>query len=1167
MSKLHSYKDFDAATVPLEGSNLIEASAGTGKTYSIAILVLRLVLEKRLPVKDILMVTFTKAAVAELEERIRLFIRSAYKASLGKEIQDANIAALVEKAIAVETDGSRAVSAQGATKGEQTVQLLREAVLFLDETSVLTIHSFCQQTLGEFAFETNQLFGAEMVPDISPIIEAELNRFWRRHVTTLQAGLLEKIWYEGMKDDIQRLLREHLSGKLYLGFDEKGDYAITPVTQKKWLRQLTELEEKEDQLKEELYAYVTTHNVRLKDTCDGNTYAKKSLSGLIGTPQDFVREVANKRGTGYIVKLFADILERIDTWNSVSEEKVGLLQAIRRQLNGLAIKEAGEGVKVFKERNNMLGYDDLIGNLHSALVKRENIPLEEALRQKYKAVFVDEFQDTDRQQFEIFDKAFGQNTILFYIGDPKQSIYAWRKADIFTYFQARSGVQQVYTMNRNFRSSADFIEAMNRFFLPAKDFDTFYFKGEGDAIEYIPVESPDKNTKGSFYNNTVRESSISIRFLPKKEDIAPSVAAQVAQLLLDKAYQIHTAKGPGQSDKDSGQPAKDPCKRSLLPSDIGILVRTGREGKDIKAALSRLGIPAVTLDDSKVLQSEEARYLLYLLEALESPVRTSINRALLSPFTAYTINDILLLDDEAALTLFSKYRSRWHDDGIYTALMDFVADFGVRHVLLQSRTENGERIITNFFQLAELVHQIESRKSLSMAEVISWLKRNIDGLSTEGDEYTQRVESDEEAVKIVTIHKSKGLEYNIVLAPFLDFNTGDRFEFVSFRDPGSGVYVGAEKDRLTEEQRTWQQQQAEQENRRLLYVALTRAVYKCYIFRNAKQKVSTLSIFTEALKDAPPALIQFEEGEVPELTAGYRIRQTPGPAIPARSVRFSLLQENWRRVSYTMLAAKPVHVQRPRPIPIEDEYDTFIFHTLRRGAKTGSLLHFIFENVHFSDDSRWEKWLEEGIRRFAPGQRELYLPMLQRMLKEVLHTRIQIEGEDFTLSAVGRNKRITEFEFDFPVPVFLASDLNALSNAQLSIIVKDPRELGARQLEGIMNGKMDLFFEQGGRYYILDWKSNYLGSSPGDYAPLPLEEAMRENNYHLQYLIYTLAAKKYLETRLPGFDYATQFGGVIYFFVRGARSGSSNSIYTIKPGLEKIEELEEIFHSKAGSSS
>jgi exodeoxyribonuclease V beta subunit len=620
------------------------------------------------------------------------------------------------------------------------------------------------------------------------------------------------------------------------------------------------------------------------------------------------------------------------------------------------------------------------------------------------------------------------------------------------------------------------------------------------------------------------------------------VAAQVAQLLWGQAYRI----------------SNDAGKRALLPSDIGILVRTGREGKEVKAALSRLGIPAVTLDDSKVLQSQEAIYLLYLLEALETPVRASINRALLSPFTAYTINDILLLDDEAALALFSKYRSRWHNDGIYTALMDFVTDFGVRHVLLQSHTENGERIITNFFQLAELVHQVESRKSLSMAEVISWLRRSIDDMSTEGDEYTQRVESDEEAVKIVTIHKSKGLEYKIVLAPFLDFNTGERFGFVSFRDPATGVYVGAERDRLTEEQRAWQQKQAEQENRRLLYVTLTRAVYKCYIFKNARQRTSTLSVFTEALRDAPPNLIRFEEGEVPVPAGSYLIPRAAGPSKTVAPVRFSLLQENWRRMSYTMLAAKPVHGPRPRPVAAEDEYGAFIFHTLRKGAKTGNLLHFIFENIHFSDDSRWEKSLEEGIRRFAPGQREFYLPMLQRMLKEVLHARIQIDGAEFTLSAVGRNKRITEFEFDFPVPVFLPSGLNALSDAELSIIVKDSRELAARQLEGIMNGKMDLFFEHGGRYYILDWKSNYLGSSPEDYAPLPLAVAMRENNYHLQYLIYTLAAKKYLESRLAGFDYSTQFGGVIYLFVRGARSGSSNSMYTIRPSLEKIKELEEI---------
>ena len=1124
------YLEFNAATVPLKDSNLIEASAGTGKTYSIAILVLRLVLEQQLPVKNILMVTFTKAAVAELQARVRLFIRMAYKASLGKQVTDKNINNLVNKAI---TDAGKKNSSKG-TKAIQ--QVLQNAVSLLDEIAVLTIHSFCQQTLQEFAFETRQLFGAELITDSSPMLKTALNNFWRRHVTTMDARLLERIWSDEMKWKMQMLVQEHLGGKHYLGYDPKEDYNITASVQNKWLKELEKLEEKEARLKKDLFAYVKKHNNRLKKLCDSHTYARRSLLSHVPTPASFIKVVESKINVGYIDTLFPDILKQIAAYSPIIDKRKELLGRILHQLNCLAIKETVEAMAHLKGGTNIIGYDELIENLHAALVMKENPSLEEALRKKYKAVLVDEFQDTDRHQYEIFDKAFGRNSILFYIGDPKQSIYGWRKADVFTYFKARKKVKQVYSMNQNFRSSAIYIEAMNRFFLPEADFDTFYFSRQKDAIEYIPVESPPKNAKGSFCKGGKPEVPLSIRTLPK-DDIPAATAAQVAHLLRNKAWQIKNG------TKQQG----------LLPSDIGVLVRTKRQGIKIKEALSKVGIPAVTFDDSMVLQSEEARYLLYLLEAVEDPDRSSVNRALLSPFTGYTIDDILRLDDETVMTFFSKYKTRWVADGIYTALTDFMKDFGVHHVLLRSHTEDGERIITNFMQLAELLHQVESRKSLTTVEIIAWLCRHIDGMATEGDEYIQRVESDEEAVKIVTIHKSKGLEYKIVLAPYLEFNApGLRYEFISFRDPATGEYVGAEPERLTIEQLGLQQQQDEQENRRLLYVALTRAIYKCYIFVSEKGKASTLLDFTQMLPEKSDRFVQFEKGSIKAPAGKYRIEKTPKVSKSARPVRFSLLQPNWQRVSYTMLAAKATYKLKAHTIPENNAYDTFIYQTLRTGAKTGDLVHFLLENIDFANDKSWEKWIEESVRRYAPSQRKLYTPMLRSLIQEVLNARIQTDDAGFTLSSVNASRRINEFEFDFPVSPFRPCDLNAFTDAP--ILVKD----FPGQLEGIMNGKMDLFFEHDGRYYILDWKSNHLGADPANYSTPALTEAMRENNYHLQYLLYTLAAKKYLQSRLPHFDYGKHFGGVIYFFVRGARANSENGIFTVKPPIETIKALEGI---------
>lgn len=1133
MSEHITYQEFNAGTVPLQESNLIEASAGTGKTYSIAILVLRLVLENALSIKEILMVTFTKAAVAELEERIRLFVRNAYKITQGQETTDENIFRIVEDA--VNRNGLEAVQQQ-----------LRDAVLFLDETAVLTIHSFCQQTLNEFAFETDQLFGAEMIQDTKTLISEEVQKFWRRYVTTLDIRLLEKIWEPNMMDAINVALNEHMGGKRYYAYQPGRRYTIKPKEQEEWLQQLDTLDEIKETAGKKVLELVVNEREKMREACKGNANGKRYLLPLLDDTEKFIATVEERRHkSDYIGKLLPDLVEVMNAADLIDEQRKEIVQQVTSRLYCFAIDEIAAGVKGFKKRNNLLSYDDMITNLHRALVEKNNPRLEEVLREKYKAVFVDEFQDTDRMQYEIFEKAFGKETILFYIGDPKQSIYAWRKADIFTYFKARESVQQRYSMNRNFRSSAPFIDAMNQFFLPVEGFDTFYFTGEAKAIDYFRVESPEDNTKGLLFKGDEPDVPISVFDTANGEELAAAVAAQVATLLRSGEYFI------GDDDE----------RRPVRPSDIGILVRTGKQGREIKTQLARQGVSAVTVDDARVLQSEEATYLLYLMEAMLAPNRSSINRALLSPFTGLKLESVLTLDDEVTLSLFGNYKNKWQQDGIYTAMMDFVADFNIRNVLLHAHTESGERIISNLFQLTELVHQIQNRKNLSMMELVSWLKRGIDGMATEGDEYEQRIESDEEAVNIVTIHKSKGLEYKIVMAPYLDFIPKKQISFFSFRDPDTGDYVGIEKKRMTDEQVESYSRQTEQENRRLLYVAITRGVYKCFIFRNNDKyhKESTLQEFLKVLRQAEisPDLIRFEVGlpVAPEQQpSGYVLPLSP--LDHHTPVRFVLKEQNWRKMSYTMLAAKAEHSLRARPLQQEDPYETFIFHTLKRGAKTGNLLHFLFENINFSDDVRWEKWLTETVRRFVPGQQDLYGPMLRQLLEHVTQTDITVDGRTFPLSAVIWHKRIPEFEFDFPVSAFFPDMLNSLSDERTSVVVRRFHEQGNHELEGIMNGKMDLFFEHEGRYYILDWKSNYLGGTPDEYTPAAVSAAMNENNYHLQYLIYTLAAMKYLQSRLPKFDYEKQFGGVIYCFVRGIRKGQSTGIFTIKPPLSKILQLE-----------
>ncbi len=903
-----------------------------------------------------------------------------------------------------------------------------------------------------------------------------------------------------------------------------------------------QLKATEDTLRQCLVEHLDERAEEIQQLAMGNPHAKKNLQTHFGDPEALLSAIVSKKSTAYIQKLFPDLLERHDECDDAAEKWNGEVYKIISRFNCMAIGQISRGIREYKMQSNQMSFDDMIVNLHEALVVRDQHQLVEGLREKYKAVFIDEFQDTDDLQYAIFQKAFCEDTILFYIGDPKQSIYAWRKADIETYFKAFHEVEHRYSMNTNYRSSAGFIASMNLFFQPVDDFDTFYFRGAADSIDYIRVESPLHNAKGELRRNGLNDVPMSIIERPNKDAISDGVAAQVMALLDGETYSI----------EKNGQ------ERLVRPSDIGILVRKNSEGQAIKRILSKYNIPAVTIGDTKVLQTEEAVELLHILDAMLNISLSTINRALLSPLTGLSIEDLLCLNEEQATERFGLYKSTWEKDGIYNALMGFVSDFNVQQNLLKGKVENGERIITNLYQLVELFHKVQSSKMLNPQELLSWLKRGIDGMETEGDEYLQRVESDEEAVKIVTIHKSKGLEYNIVLAPYLDFTFFDKREIFSFKHPELKKYVSAVKRELTDTDMVLISAQEEQENRRLLYVTITRGVYKCFVYKNTRTKNSTLETFTRALKNADESLIAFEEGlEIPE---GYSFRkgtQDWKPFVQNGAVDFRLVQQNWTRMSYSRL-----NVQHERSTKYvyrrHTGYDEFIFNQLQRGANTGNMLHFLFETINFTDPERWNDKIDAAIKRFAPRHQEQLPTMLHTLLTHAMNAVISFEGESFSLAGVNYTKRIHELEFDFTVPSFNPYHLRSLSSEGILIDVHAP---GA--LEGLMNGKIDLFFEHEGKYYVLDWKSNYLGDTLENYSQAGIAQAMNENNYHLQYLLYTLAIKKYLQTRLPDFDYSRDFGGVVYMFLRGVRAGLASGIYVRKPSEDTIEKLEAMLSSGA----
>lgn len=314
-----------------------------------------------------------------------------------------------------------------------------------------------------------------------------------------------------------------------------------------------------------------------------------------------------------------------------------------------------------------------------------------------------------------------------------------------------------------------------------------------------------------------------------------------------------------------------------------------------------------------------------------------------------------------------------------------------------------------------------------------------------------------------------------------------------------------------------------------------------------------------SIKEADASLIRFDNSPVIRDKYYYSKGNEWVSANSKQAVNFSLSQLNWRKMSFTSLSPAHTGMQKNNTNSHNDKYDHFVFKQLVKGNKTGNLLHFIFENIDFTNNRYWEYTINNALKRFMPRHQKEYAPMLLQLLHEIINVNINISGQHFTLAAIPQEKRLNELEFDFNVPVFNPEYISGLEESERRINVK----YNYQEPEGIMNGKMDMFFEHAGRYYILDWKSNFLGDSLDYYKKELLTEAMNENNYHLQYLLYTTAAKKYLESRLHQFNYDKDFGSVIYLFVRGVRSGSDSGVFSYKPGIEMIEKLEGILNGKS----
>ncbi len=1181
----------------LSGRSLIEASAGTGKTYAIVCLYLRLLIEKALTPEQILVVTYTEAATEELRGRIRRKIREAHEVFAGSGTEDDFLEGLRDKINRIEPGLS------------VSRDRLDKALKSFDLASIFTIHGFCLRALQENVFESGSPYDMELITDQTDLLQEIVDDFWRMRFFAESAPLLGytlrnrfspdnlAVFLKGMLGHPKMETQPAFSGEEIASLEKDCAAAFTAVRDE-WAEH-----------KSEITTLLRT-DTGLSRSAD--SYRNDILPGLFEEMDAFVN-----RNNPF--DLFSGF-DRYATSGIISGTKptgiapqhpfFALCQDLKEKVEKRFLALKWELIAFGRERLpsrkreiNVRFFDDLLSDLYDALHRKGGDRLGESLRNKHRAALIDEFQDTDPVQYDIFRSIYRDESCpLFLIGDPKQAIYSFRGADIFAYLEAASDVdsERRFTLRRNRRSTAGLLAALNSVFGKADK--PFVY----DAIEYFPVKpGGKKNAADCFVLSEFDPAPLQVWYVPQDHDgndlnvgkasevIPRAVAFEISRLL--------------QAGKDRAALIDG---RPLLPEDIAVIVRTHNQAALIQDALRTLRIPSVMRSDRSIFSTEEANEVCTLLAALADPRNESaVRAALVTGILGRTGDDIAaLLEDERAweecLEKFRAYRQSWLEQGFMVMAQALMAGESVQGRLL--RHPDGERRLTNLLHCFEIIHNAAHEQDVGIEGLVTWFGERVSGEEA-AEEYQIRLETDEKAVKIVTVHLSKGLEFPIVFCPFLwggvraeegaiTFHEGYRM----IKDFGSAEY---------ERRRAAAQQETLAENLRLFYVALTRAKFRCYLVggkiidKTGKNRPETspqawlfhssagvqtspdvVSRLAEEVKTLPAGKVRLQLSRLAaEGNGNISVMQMPDSAEAAAYVedwagegalacrKFSgAIDRTWRVASFTSLAA---HDAPAAELPDRDEtppadaqagtseepQERSLF-SFPRGARAGVCLHEIFEKIDFAAYSA--DTVSGQVRRSLEkhGFGAEWNAHICAMVNHVLNAGLPSPAGTFTLADLKRGSWITELEFFFPLR-FITSDR---LREHLQIwgagcgAVDLPRlcsTLSFKPVKGMVRGFIDMVFEHGNRYYLLDWKSNHLGNRLEDYGKEALKAAMGRRLYPLQYLLYTVALNRYLSLRVPGYDYAAGFGGVFYIFLRGVNPRGGSGIFEDIPAAELIREL------------
>ncbi len=1162
-------RSLTSESFPLSGRQLIEASAGTGKTYTITNLYLRLILghgTSPLSTREILLLTFTNAATDELRQRIRDRIILARKVFAGEESEknDDFIQYLFEQSDDLSKDR----------------KLLSAALQTLDEASVFTIHGFCARVLTEQSFETGSLFNQDLDADRDLLLQLAAEDCFRSYILTLdetRRGMALKIWRTPevlLRKLKPYLFRHNLSIIPPAGLiDDEFSNLINDNRQAKeiWLS------EGISQLLQQCSFNGTSKTVRRLQQMNDNCMKEDFDPGLW---EPYHREALFKAEKKTTVQPKHPVFELIDSiW-----QRQDLVAQVEHNLWHEVFNTISENLLGYKAQFGQMTLDDLLSRVHEAVTSSESKGLlTEQLRGRWPVAMIDEFQDTDDLQYEIFrqiypdQKESSTSTAekpagLFFIGDPKQAIYQFRGADIYTYINAKRNIEsEIFSLTTNWRSTKALIDAVNHLFQQQNIF------GNDDDIPFEPASVAERNRNNAFTIHNQTAKPISLFSIQHQDSLKVPIRLQAMEYAAEQtAYLLNAASTGNVLVGDE----------SLVAGQIAFLVRERKDAVSARQALARRNIRSVYVTLESVLLTDTADDLKLILQAVIDPTKErAIKAALATQLMQIPVSEIDALShdiitQQKALQEFQYYHHLW-------ATVDIAAMIG--HLIVRRKIaekwflqQDGERQITNLRHLAELL-QTRSTVAPGMHRLIKWFSREKQAAETVAVEERQlRLESDQHLVQIVTMHAAKGLEYDVVMIPMAGFGerkpnqndpylfhkAGDNQQFTTYLDIASNP-----------ENRQSHIDEESHEEMRLLYVAITRARYKCFIgvplFKNIQNTALAKLLHFSDTHDQSEIPNQLDQlpSELFDINAATTEKVTNyTPATPesplAQPKTEPVIEAPWSMQSYSSIARRietnEEHTTNTDTEPgfsDDDRGSTSAIasknptrFSFPRGPRVGVALHDLLEQLDFAAGrTEIEDQALQCLDKIGINDHKSWLTSLCEWLVDVLETTMD-QDIDFCLAGITGQNRLNELEFHFPMRL----KQEFLQELKTAGYLKADSKLSIGSLQGMMTGYIDLVVKHNDKYYLIDYKSNDLGPDNNAYGKEALSEAIKQHQYDLQYLIYTVALNRYLKQCDTSYDYRQHFGGVCYLFLRGMNGKTGNGVYVDHPAETLINSLDSL---------